>query len=292
MTLNALFLIALTQSQQAVPPLVSAAWLAEHLNDPSVVVIHVDSRPERYAEGHIPGARFVRYDAIANDGGGLGAEIPDLAALENVLEAAGVNDDSHVVIYSVTRVLQATRLWFTLDYLGHGGRTSMLDGGMAQWRAESRPVTNQAAVARRGSFTPRPRPEVLVTADWIHQRLEDPKLVLIDARPDDEYTGADGGMGGAVHPGHIPGAYQLYWEKLVESADRPTFLPLPELRRQFEAGGAGEDKTVVTYCMIGMRASLTYFVGRLLGYDMKFYDGSWHEWGARDLPHVTGTAPR
>ena len=292
MILHTIALAVLAATQQSVDPLVSTAWLAEHLQDPNVVVIHVDSRPERYDEGHIPGARFVRYEAIASDGGGMGAELPDAAALENALEAAGVNDDSHVVIYSVTRVLQATRLWFTLDYLGHSGRASMLDGGMAQWRAENRPVTTQVPDIRRGSFTAHPNPDKLVTADWIHQRLTDPQLVLIDARPDDEYTGADGGMGGTVHPGHVPGAYQLYWEKLVESADRPVFLPLPELRRQFEAGGAATDKTVVTYCMIGMRASLIYFVGRMLGYDMKFYDGSWRDWGARDLPYVTGLAPR
>jgi len=115
MILHTIALAVLAATQQSVDPLVSTAWLAEHLQDPNVVVIHVDSRPERYDEGHIPGARFVRYEAIASDGGGMGAELPDAAALENALEAAGVNDDSHVVIYSVTRVLQATRLWFTLE---------------------------------------------------------------------------------------------------------------------------------------------------------------------------------
>lgn len=292
MIIPALALTALAAAQQPVDPLVSTAWLADHLNDPGVAVIHVDSRPEQYGEGHIPGARFMRYGDFAIERNGLGSELPDLSTLEQLLEAAGVSDDSHVVIYSGTRVILATRLWFTLDYLGHGNRASILNGGLAQWRAEGRAVSTEAPQVRVGSFTPRPRADVLVSADWIHQRLADPKLVLVDARPDNEYTGTDGGMGGRVNPGHIPGAYQLYWEKLVESANRPVFLPLPELRRQFEAGGAGAGKDVVTYCMVGMRASLTYFVGRLLGYEMKFYDGSWHDWGARDLPHVTGSAPR
>ena len=291
MMLHALALTVLAATQQSVDPLVSTAWLADHLNDPNVVVIHVDSRPERYDEGHIPGARFIRYGDIATEGG-LGAELPDVATLERLLEAAGVGDDSHVVLYSVTRVLMATRLWFTLDYLGHGDRASMLDGGIAQWRAEGRPETKEVPAVHVASFTPRPRPDVVVSAEWIHGRLDDPKLVLIDARPDDEYTGADGGMGGDVHPGHIPGAYQLHWEKLVASADTPIFRPLSEMRTLYEAGGAAPGKEVVTYCMIGMRASLTYFVGRMLGYDMKFYDGSWRDWGTRDLPYVTGQAPR
>ncbi|HXV86646.1 MAG TPA: sulfurtransferase [Gemmatimonadales bacterium] len=292
MTVSWCMMAAVAVSQQAVQPLVSTAWLAEHLNDPSVVVIQVDSRPDLYHQGHIPGARLLSYGSFAVDGGGLGSELPPVATLDSVMEAAGIGDDTHVVIYSVGRVILATRLWFTLDYLGHGSRASLLDGGLARWRAEGRPVSTDAATGPPAAFTPRPRPEILASAEWISQRLGDPALALIDARPDDEYTGSDGGMGGRVHPGHIPGAYQLYWEKLVEAADRPTFLPLPELRRQFEAGGAGADKTVVTYCMVGMRASLTYFVGRMLGYDMKFYDGSWHEWGGKDLPYVTGSAPR
>ena len=132
----------------------------------------------------------------------------------------------------------------------------------------------------------------MIQADWIQQRLNDPNLALIDARPDIEYTGLDQGLGGRVHPGHIPGAHQLFWEKLVQADNRAQLLPLDSLRKQFEAAGAGPGKTVVTYCMVGMRASLTYLVGRMLGYDMRFYDGSWRDWGAKDLPYVTGTSAR
>jgi thiosulfate/3-mercaptopyruvate sulfurtransferase len=292
MMLHALMLSLVVQGPASVQqPLVSTAWLAEHLNDPGIVVIQVDGNRERYDQGHIPGARFLAYNTFAVDGGGLGSELPPVAELERVLEGVGIGDDSHVVVTFGDRPITATRLWLTLDYLGHN-RISFLDGGLPVWRAEGRPLATAVPAPRTGSLTPRPRFGVLVSADWIHQRLQDPTMVLIDARPDDEYTGADNGMGGRVRPGHIPGAYQLYWEELMESRDRPVFLAPSELQRQFEAGGAGAGKTVVTYCMVGMRASLTYFVGRMLGYDMKFYDGSWHEWGAKDLPHVTGASAR
>jgi thiosulfate/3-mercaptopyruvate sulfurtransferase len=204
----------------------------------------------------------------------------------------GINQDSRVVIYGSGSPLGAARLWMTLDYLGHAGRASLLDGGLVAWQASGGAVTTEEPAPRAGNIARRERASFLVTADWIHQRLDDPGLLLVDARPDNEYTGADNGMNGMVHPGHIPGAHQMYWEKLVKPENQSQLLPVEALRREFEAAGAGAGKTVVAYCMVGMRASLTYLVGRMLGYDMKFYDGSWHDWGARDLPYVTGSARR
>lgn len=287
------FAAAAVPAQQPQRPgmLVSGAWLQERLDDPGVLVLHIDPRRDGYDAGHIPGSRFIAQPAIALDAG-PGYELPTPDSLDAVLEAAGVSDGVHVVI-TTGSILAATRLWLTLDYLGHGDHASVLDGGMARWRAEGRPLATDTPAPKRGSFTPRPRPGMLADADWIAARLDDPGVALIDARPDAEYTGADGGMGGRVHAGHIPGAAQLYWEELVVSRqDDPSFLPVEDLRAKFEAAGAGPDRTVVAYCMIGARASLDYFVGRMLGYEMRFYDGSWRDWGARDLPFVSGPSRR
>ena len=276
---------------QSADPLVSVSWLAEHRNDPKVLVVQVDGRRDGYAEGHIPGARFVALQEIASEGA-PGVELPPADELERVLRRLGINDDSHVVIYSATSPLAAARLWMTLDVLGHGDHASLLNGGLVAWRAAGGAITTEAPTVSAGSLTKRERASFVVTADWIKERLDDPNVLLIDARPDNEYTGADGGLGGTVHPGHIPGAYQMYWERLVQPDNRSQLVPVETLRREFEAAGAAPGKAVVAYCMVGMRASLTYLVGRMLGYDMKFYDGSWRDWGARDLPYVTGTAPR
>ncbi|MEQ9399475.1 MAG: rhodanese-like domain-containing protein [Longimicrobiales bacterium] len=271
--------------------LVDTEWLAAHLDDPDVVVLHV-TRGSDAGDERIPGARPLPLDALSWDGPtGVGSEIRPAAEIEAALEGVGVRDGQRIVIYG-SNALGAVRAWMTLDVMGLGDRTSLLDGGFGAWREEGRPVAGSTAAWAPGSVTLRPRPDVVVDAEWILERLDAPRIALVDARPDDEYTGSDGGMGGMTNPGHIPGAHQLYWEELVESRDVYRLKDRDELRRLFEEAGAATGDTTVTYCMVGLRASMTYFVSRLLGYDSKFYDGSWHDWGARDdLPTVTGRDP-
>jgi len=111
-------------------------------------------------------------------------------------------------------------------------------------------------------------------------------MTLLDARPDAEYTGADGGMNGAHVKGHLPDAQQLVWNTLLDSSGK--FLPDAELKKKFDAIGANATTPLVSYCMVGMRASVTYFVARHLGYDARLYDGSIVDWTRRKLPAVTG----
>lgn len=274
-------------------PIVSAAWLMERAENPDVVVLQVEGSRDPYDRGHVPGARFLPLGSIVwqgPPGREWGTELRPVPELEEALEAVGVRDDTHVVVYS-SRTLAATRLWLTLDYLGHGDHASVLDGGLDAWRGAGGTVTTEApSMGSEGGLTPRPRNGMLVDADWILERMDDPDVVLVDARPDDEYTGADGGMGGMASPGHVPGAVQLEWVELLAADGR--FLEMDELRRKLETAGVRDGRTMVSYCMIGMRASLNYLVARALGMDVRFYDGSWHEWGTRDdLPTVTGDAP-
>ena len=290
LALHAFSVAALSAQAPPPGPLVSGAWLQERLGDPAVLVLHIDARRDDYDAGHIPGARFVATSALPLLGG-PGYQPPAVDVLVAALEAAGVGDDTHVVLTSGT-LLTATRAWLTLDWLGHGDHASVLDGGPAAWAAEGRPLATDTPATATGSLTPRPRPEILADADWIAGRLDDPGVAFLDARNDRQYSGEDGGMGG-LSAGHLPGAAHLDWESLVKpDADHRAFLPVDSMRTLFEQAGAAEGRTVVAYCVIGTRASLDYFVGRMLGYDMRFYEGSWHEWSARALPFVAGSARR
>lgn len=269
--------------------LVTPAELAPRLGDPATVVLHVAARDGEFESGHIPGARFVRYGAIADDTDALGSELPPVAALVATFERLGVTSASQIVVYGTP--IAATRLFFTLDYLGHP-RVRVLNGGLAAWKAEGRPLETGKAVEPRGAgaagrFIPRVVPERRTLADWIEPRLNNAAaMTLLDVRPDAEFTGSDGGMNGAHAPGHIPGARQLVWNTLLAADGR--FLPDTELRTRLEAAGASPAAPLVTYCMVGMRASVVYFVARHLGYDARMYDGSIVDWSRRMLPVRTG----
>src|SRR6186997_3286039 len=264
--------------------LVSPADLASVLKDPATLVIAVSASEDNFIAGHIPGARFVNYSDIVVDGGGLSTELPPVDQLRKVLSAAGISDKSKIVIYGAA--MPAARMFFTLDYFGHPN-AKVLNGGLNAWKANGGAVEIAALPkAANAALTPKPQPDRVVSADWIKERLSSSKMTLLDARPDAEFTGADGGMNGAHVKGHLPDAQQLVWNTLLDSTGK--FLPDAELRKKYEAIGANNTTPLVSYCMVGMRASVTYFVARHLGYDARLYDGSIVDWTRRKLPAVLG----
>lgn len=263
--------------------LVSPADLAAMLKDSTVVVLAVGDRPGDFESGHVPGARFVHYRQIAVDADGMQSELPPVDTLRRVLTEAGVSERSKVVVYGTP--IAATRLFFTLDYLGHP-YVRVLNGGLNAWKANGGAIeTGAARAVTAASWTPKANPNRVVSGDWVKERLSTPKMQLLDARPDDEFTGADGGMRGMHAIGHLPGAKQLVWNTLLDSS---AFLPDEELKKKFEALFASTAAPLVSYCMVGMRASVTYFVARHLGYDARMYDGSIQDWTTRKFPTVTG----
>lgn len=280
----------LSASQTSPPPvgesmLMSTADLAAHLQNADLLVLQVAESQAVFEQEHIPGARFVRYADIAVDGDRLGSELPSVEIATSALEASGVSDGSRIVVYSPSTVA-AARLFFTLDVLGHA-HVALLDGGLRAWKADGRQTAHgPPAATPRGHFTARLHPERMAGAEWIQQRLGTSQMSLVDVRPDQEFTGSDGGMGGVHVPGHISGAQQLPWDTLVDASGR--FLPVADLQAKLAAAGVGPGKPVVSYCMVGMRASVVYFVARYLGYEARLYDGSIVDWGRRGLPTVKG----
>ena len=266
--------------------LVSVHELAAMLKNQDVVVLHVADRAAAFEQGHIPGARFVRYADFAVEGvDNIGSELPAADTIKRVFEAVGVSDGSRVVIYASSTVL-AARAFFTLDVFDHQ-RVALLDGGLRAWRDAGQPVeTGASTSSRAGRFTPRMNPQRVADAAFIQQQTPGQSIALVDVRPDDEYFGRNT-MGGAHAPGHIAGARQLTWNSLVDASGR--FLPADQLRARLEAAGVVKGRPVVAYCMVGMRASVVYFVARHLGYEPKLYDGSIVDWSRRRLGTTSGT---
>ena len=269
--------------------IVSTDWLSRHLHDKSVVILHVVHDTVDFAMGHIPGARELSYIAFTTTRDSIGTELPSVDELRTVFERLGVSDDSHVVIYTgVTGMApMASRAFLTLDYLGLP-KISLLDGGLAKWRAEGRPVSidrNPVAVAH---LTPKPR-VVTVDANWVNAHTGHRGYAFIDTRTTPEYLGT-GERGGLRSEGHIAGARQLEWQQLFANADSMVFLAPAAIAKLYADRSAPGD-TLVTYCHVGYRASMTYFGARVAGLPVRLYDGSYQDWARRKLPVHTGASP-
>lgn len=253
---------------------VSPTWLGERIADPELVLFQVGTKAE-YDSMHIPGAQYLNVGDISLRTPERSLEMPPLEMLDSLLEIRGVSDNSTVVIYYGNDwVTPTARAYVTLDYLGLGDRTFILNGGLPAWTAAGNSVTSAAPKIRKGSLTPRVRENVLVETEWISSRLGDSTLFLIDARDPEFYNGVDPGSG--VRAGHIPGAHSIPYSSVVDSAHRVN--DVPSLRRIFAESGVREGAEVVTYCHVGQQASLMYVAAKELGYTPHLYDGSFQAW--------------
>jgi thiosulfate/3-mercaptopyruvate sulfurtransferase len=273
-----------TSTLAAQPPradsvIVSTEWLAGRLNDPDLVVLHVASSRRDYLAGHIPGARFVWTNSFAPSTPDLATELPSIAQLDSLLESVGVSDRSRIVVYGASGPLTA-RLFVTLEHLGAGDRTSVLDGGLAAWRGEGRPVSMDVPQVARGQFTPKVG-ESIVGVDFVREAMGATGLRILDARTPEFYSGAS--AGGMPRAGHIPGAANIPFNTLFTETGR--LKDRATLTAMFANAGVKRGDRVVTYCHVGQQASALYLVARHLGFDARMYDGSFEDWSSRtELP--------
>jgi thiosulfate/3-mercaptopyruvate sulfurtransferase len=268
--------------------LVTTAWLADHLNDPNLVILGVGQKSE-YDSGHIPGSLFVEYrDVHVKGPSGLSVELPPMADLADVFGKLGVTNESHIILYQTKDWTTPTaRVFVTLDAMGLGAHTAILDGGFPIWQKEGRAVSTEVRAVKRGKLEPCAQSDVITDLAFVQSNLHHPGIDVIDARMKDFYTGSRIDK----RQGHIPGAGSLPFEVLLDDTGR--LKPREELQTLFASAGVKSGDRVVTYCHIGQRASFVYFVARYLGYDARMYDGSWEEWSQHaELPVETPSAPK
>jgi thiosulfate/3-mercaptopyruvate sulfurtransferase len=273
--------VSAAQEAPAREVLVSTDWLADNLNNPNVRVIEVSVVPGVYERGHIPNAsNFVWHTDLVNP---FIRDIVSPEAFEALVQAAGINNDTTVVLYGDNNNWFAAWGAWIFNLYGHQD-VRLLDGGRVKWEAEGRELSLTPPTVEAGNFTVTQinrelralLPDVLQVVNGVETKA------LVDIRGPKEYSGEifapEGVQELSVRAGHIPGAVNVPWGQNV-NADG-TFKSVEELRELYANLGIDGSTPIITYCRIGERASLTWFVlSQLLGYDAAVYDGSWTEYG-------------
>jgi thiosulfate/3-mercaptopyruvate sulfurtransferase len=269
--------------------LVSTAWLAQHAADPDLVLLHVGDKVE-YDKAHIPGARFVSLreisrpaDASTSSAPALTLEMSPPDTLRAQLEALGVSDSSHVVVYyGKDTVSPTTRVIVTLMYAGLTN-VSLLDGGMTAWTHDGHAVTDVVPEPHAGSLKALQTRPLVVDAEFVRAHANTAGFAVVDSRDKAFYDGSqEGGPRDHRKAGHIPGAHNVPFSELT-TADLKV-KSSEELAKVFQAAGVNAGDTVITYCHIGQQATATLFGALLAGHQVLLYDGSFEDWARRDLP--------
>jgi len=274
--------------------LVSTAWPRFSASQADVVVVdsswHMPSTGrsgrDEYLQSHIPGARFLDIDAVADTANPAPHMLPSAEEFGRAMRELGIGRNDRIIVYDNSTTRNSARGWFMLHHFG-AERVAILDGGFQKWLAEGRPTESGEPRARNAAFEAVERRGQVVSKRDVANGLGTP---LIDARGRPRFEGTEADPRPGVAAGHIPGSRNLPFSELYNPDG--TFKSRDEIRQLFIAAGADPEKPFVATCGSGVTANALIFAARLLGNrDTRLYDGSWSEWGGDPAtPKVKGPA--
>lgn len=277
--------------------LVSTEWLANEMGASDLRIVdctrHLPGTGRdplaEYEGGHIPGAVFMDLADLVDSNAAVENTLPPAEKFASRMQSLGLGDGSRIVLYDDSAVKTSARAWFMLKMFG-AHDVAILDGGIAKWKAEGRPLTQGKEALRHRHFTAwQDDKDVRTKADMLsnlHSKAEQ----VLDARGAGRFTGEEADPRPGMGAGHIPGSRNLPFSELFQADG--TFKDKAALTAAFEGAGIDLGQPVVTTCGSGVTASVLLFALDLLGKeDTALYDGSWSEWGAdADTPKETGAA--
>ena len=275
--------------------LVTTQWLAGELNAPDLRILDAtwflpaegrDAAAE-FAAGHIPGAVFFDINAIADPSSSLPTMLPPPEQFAAQVGALGIGSGTRVVLYDNAPHHTATRAWWMLHSFGIDA--AILDGGLAKWKAEGRPLLSGKPALSSAAITVRPNIALVRTLDQVRANLTSHAEQLVDARSAVRFTGQEAETRPGLASGHIPGSANIPYSSFFNPDG--TWKHLPTLRLVFEDEGIEVERPVIATCGSGISAAVVVFALHLLGHPAALYDGSWTEWGADpSTPKATGAA--
>lgn len=263
--------------------IVTASWLAEHLQDEDVVLadcrfdlLDPEAGRKQYRQDHIPGAVYFDLEedlsAAKREHGGR-HPLPDVRELAVKLGKAGIDEATHVVAYDDQNGSMAARLWWLLRYLGHE-KTSVLGVRYSTWKAQGYPLAIEIPDPAEREFTPHIQEGMALNIEDVKREKRDENTVLVDARAPERYRGEHEAMDPKA--GHIPGAENWFWADNVR-ADENWKAP-EELESRFQSL---QDRDVIVYCGSGVSAAADALAMKEAGLDdVKLYVGSWSDWSS------------
>lgn len=276
---------------------VSTDWLADHLGDPEVVVIdgswHLptagrDPRAE-YDAAHIPGAVFFDIDGIVDPASTLPHMLPTPEGFAAAVGALGIDETQTIVVYEAGAMFSAPRVRWMFRTMG-APKVFVLDGGLAKWTAEGRPVDDKPVARPARTFKPTFNPAAVFDRAGVRERLAEGAIELVDARAAARFLGEAPEPRPGIRSGHMPGSRNLPFGDLLEDG---RMRDADAIAATFAEAGVDLSKPVVTSCGSGVTAAVLSLALEMIGVEKTgLYDGSWAEWGGSDdTPVVTGPEP-
>jgi len=273
-------------------PLVSTAWLADHIDAPDVRVVDAswyfpqedrDARAE-FALAHIPGAVFFDIDEISDETSDLPHMLPSPVKFASRARKLGLGDGSRIVVYDQLGLRSAARVWWTFRAMGHED-VVVLDGGLPKWISEGRKTEDGPAMLRDRHFTARYSNDLVRDLAQVKRALETGSAQLVDARPAARFTGEAPEPRAGLRGGHMPDAFSVPASALL--APDGTVKTAAQLTELFEETGVDLKRPIITTCGSGITAAIVSLALARIGKDrVPVYDGSWAEWGSRDDTEV------
>lgn len=257
------------------PLITEAEALEERLDEENLIIVDL-SRAPLYARNHIPGAVHIEYSQIVSSKPPAMGLLPSAEALSEVLSAAGITPENHIVAYDDEGGGKACRLLWTLDVVGHKN-FSLLNGGLQAWINENHDTSSGTESPLPSEYPVTYTENGIITKTEILAKLGDPNIALLDVRSPGEFAGTDKR---ALRGGHIPGAVNLEWIHAIDQQYNLRLKDSNELQLLYIPLDVMPDKEVIVYCHSHHRSAHSYIALKSLGYkNLKGYPGSWSDWG-------------
>lgn len=275
---------------------VSTDWLEEHLDNTNVSIIDTQPNIHDYISEHIPGAVYFNENLLRVPYlGRPGVYVPD-EVVEKLFSRIGLEENKPVVVYTGKGVfkgwgdgLEQTMLAYSLARFGHK-KVHVLDGGLDKWKEEKKRLIKNFPLLKESSFNVNVENDFYVDMEDVKELKDRADTMLLDARPEKVYEG----QGPWALPGHIPGAINLPWKRLMDKGNPRLLKSDGEIQDELNKIGVSRDKLIICSCGTGREATNEFLLFKwYLGYPrVKIYEGSFTEWTSNEEnPTVAGDRP-